>query len=245
MAKPPSRRRGIMLAPRADTAGPLTDLAPQPTVAASDPAAADTDSTDGSPTEAPELLDQLRRLIAGQEEQLRQQSQQLELQRQQIARQARPLTARLGVSLATLALAGIAALGYHLWPELLYQRRCCCCVQFYGYAELYDLGFKISGQRSDSIFMRGNCCLEQLPSQFCLLFPECYLVSSKSGYPGSFHPCRATSDDENFTGFLCPDNLVFCFSSQSRVYMASYAHCCGGKQVIPATHADNAWSDVR
>jgi septal ring factor EnvC (AmiA/AmiB activator) len=129
MAKPPSKRRGINLDPRADTAAPLDKMtfrsAEFPATAATLPSAGD------APTAVPEVLTELRRMSADldtrwqhQETQLRQQ---LEQQRNQIAQQTRQLrsleqarrsTARLGTLLTLLAVAGISALGFHAWPGL-------------------------------------------------------------------------------------------------------------------------------
>ena len=129
MAKPPSKRRGINLDPRADTAAPLDKMTFQsaefPTTAANLPPA------DDAPAAAPEVLTELRRISADldtrwqhQEQQLRQQ---LEQQRDQIAQQTRQLqsleqarrsTARLGILLTLLVVAGISALGFHAWPRV-------------------------------------------------------------------------------------------------------------------------------
>ena len=116
MAKPPSKRRGINLDPRADTAAPLDRMAFQ---TADFPATTATSPPAGTAPEAmPEVLAQLRQMSADldnrwqhQEKQLRQQRQQLEEQREQIAQQTRQLhslaqarrsTARLGVLLSLL-----------------------------------------------------------------------------------------------------------------------------------------------
>jgi septal ring factor EnvC (AmiA/AmiB activator) len=132
MAKPPSKRRGINLDSRADTAEPLDRMTFQ---TADFPASAPTSPPAGAaPTAMPEVLAQLRRMSADldsrwqhQEEQLRQQRQQLEQQREQIAEQTRQLrsleqarrsTARLGFLLTLLAVVGVSALGFHGWPRL-------------------------------------------------------------------------------------------------------------------------------
>jgi prefoldin subunit 5 len=141
MAKPPSKRRGITLGPRADSAAALDRLSIQPAPSISlapDQTRPDPETADGDPEVAAESMSEqvveLRRMNADldsrwrrQAEQLQTQLQQLEQQRDQIARQARQLHAleqtrqtsgRLGVLLGLLALAGAAALGFHTWPRL-------------------------------------------------------------------------------------------------------------------------------
>ena len=79
-----------------------------------------------------EQLSELRRMNAELDARLRRQAeqlQQLEQQRDQIALQTRQFQARgggrqksgrLGVLLALLALTGVAAVGFHTWPQLQY-----------------------------------------------------------------------------------------------------------------------------
>jgi len=120
MAKSPVKRRGISLDPRADTAGPLTELTSR--------------TSESDSPELGELLDALRQLGSDQdarwqrqEERLQQQLHQLQHQQEQIARQSRQLQAlekarreagRRGALLAVLALVSVAALGYHAWPRV-------------------------------------------------------------------------------------------------------------------------------
>ena len=122
MAKPPSKRRGITLDPRADTAAPLDLMTFQ---SAAFPAAAPTSAPAGAaPAAMPELVDQLRRMRDDLDARWKAQETQTQQQREQIALQTRQLqyleksrrsTARLGGLLTMLVLVGIAALGFHGW----------------------------------------------------------------------------------------------------------------------------------
>ena len=89
MAKPPSKRRGISLDPRADTAAPL-DLM---TFQSEDfPAAVPTSAPAGAaPAAMPELVDQLRRMRDDLDARWKAQENQLQQQREQIALQTRQL----------------------------------------------------------------------------------------------------------------------------------------------------------
>lgn len=141
MAKPPSKLRGITLGARLDSAASLDPLSVQPAASLSHTSdqtrsAAETAAGDPGATEVtmPEQFVELLRMNADldirwrhQAEQLQKQLQQLEQQRDQIALQTRQLQAleqtrqtsgRLGVLLALLALSGVAALGFHTWPQL-------------------------------------------------------------------------------------------------------------------------------
>jgi prefoldin subunit 5 len=141
MAKPSSKRRGITLGPRADSAAALDLLSTQPSASVSltpdqtRPAAGTVGGDPGAtPETMPDQLVELRRMNADldtrwrrQAEQLQGQLQLLEQQRDQIALQARQLqaleqtrrtSARLGVLLALLAITATAALGFHTWPRL-------------------------------------------------------------------------------------------------------------------------------
>lgn len=139
MAKPPSKRRGITLGVRADSATPeLLTAQPLPSgTPESDSArpAADTAHTRGAASgPTAEQIDQLSRLNADLESRWRDQAEQLERQmheltqqRDQIAQQGRQLlaleqrraaSARRGVLLGLLALTVVAALGFHGWPWL-------------------------------------------------------------------------------------------------------------------------------
>jgi septal ring factor EnvC (AmiA/AmiB activator) len=141
MARPPSKRRGIALGPRADSAASLDRLNAQCRVADSsmadqtEPAVRTAGGETGTtPNAILEQLDRLRLGDAERDAQLRElgarlhdQLRQLEDQRDQLAQQSRQLQAltqtrgtpgRLGVLLALMAVAGVAALGYHTWPRL-------------------------------------------------------------------------------------------------------------------------------
>jgi outer membrane murein-binding lipoprotein Lpp len=141
MAKPPSKRRGITLGPRADGAAALERLHARTTSSLSptshqngpDAEAAGNEQA-AAPTALLQQLDQLRIRDADRDirwqrqvEQLQDQLRQLEEQREQIALQARQLqvlaqtrqsSGRLGALLALLSVAGVAALGFHTWPRL-------------------------------------------------------------------------------------------------------------------------------
>ena len=122
MAKPPSKRRGISLDPRADTAAPLDLMTFQ---SAAFPAAAPAlGSPSARPAGMPELVAELRRMSddldtrwKAQEEQLQQQREQIGLQTRQLQslEKSRRSAARLGSLLAIVALVGIAALGFQGW----------------------------------------------------------------------------------------------------------------------------------
>lgn len=132
MAKPPTKRRGISLDTRADTATPLDEMSFQ--TGEFPPAPVTAGGAGATSSEAPELLAELHRLGAEfedrwrhQQKQLQQQLEHLELQREQIAeqtrqlqslRQARRSSARMGVLLTALVVAGLSALGFHTWPRL-------------------------------------------------------------------------------------------------------------------------------
>jgi hypothetical protein len=112
MAKTPSRRRGIMLAPRADTADSLTVL---PGASAPLPEPGDSRAAD------PELLERLRHLHTEQQRQERQLTElrdELAWQRGRWARLERRRAWRRGLALSLLA--GIAAgiLLLPRWPAL-------------------------------------------------------------------------------------------------------------------------------
>jgi len=140
MAKPPSKRRGIKLGARADSAAALELLnAPQSdSVTASDDNSSLPDTGDGQASATPEMmkeqLAELHRLGADldlywqrQLDQMQEQARLLEQQRTEIAQQTRQLQAlkqnhqrsrRLGVLLSLLAVTGLAAAGVHTWPRL-------------------------------------------------------------------------------------------------------------------------------
>lgn len=141
MAKPPSKRRGIKLGARAESAAALERL----NVPQSESVTAESDGNPSLPetghgraSATPEMmkeqLAELHRLGADldlywqrQLDQLQEQSRQLEQQRAEIAQQTRQLqdlkqtqrsSRRLGVLLSLLALTGMAAAGFHTWPRL-------------------------------------------------------------------------------------------------------------------------------
>ena len=94
MAKPPSKRRGINLDPRADTAAPLDNMTFQTADFPANPPASP--PVGAAPAAMPEVLTELRRMSADldtrwqhQEKQLRQQREQLEQQREKIGQQTR------------------------------------------------------------------------------------------------------------------------------------------------------------
>lgn len=140
MAKVPSRRRGIALGPRADSATALDRLNAQCGLAKSsladpvEPAARAAGGEPGTPGAVLEQLEALRLRDADRDTQWREltarlhdQLRQMEAQREQLAQHARQLHAlsqtrgtsgRLGVLLGLMAVAGVAALGYHTWPRL-------------------------------------------------------------------------------------------------------------------------------
>lgn len=140
MAKAPSKRRGITLGARADSATALdllsTPPAPPGTPAPDEtpPARATAGQPDASAAPMTAQLDELRRLNADLDSRWRQQAEQvdrqllqLEQQRDQIAQQTRALLAleqrraastRVGTLLALLAVVGVSALGFHGWPWL-------------------------------------------------------------------------------------------------------------------------------
>lgn len=141
MAKPPSKRRGIKLGARADSAAALELLnAPQSdsVTAESDGNSSLPETGDGQASATPKMmkeqLAELHRLGADldlywqrQLDQMQEQSLQLEQQRTEIAQQTRQLQAlkqtqqrsrRLGVLLSLLAVTGLAAAGFHTWPRL-------------------------------------------------------------------------------------------------------------------------------
>jgi chromosome segregation ATPase len=137
MAKPPSKRRGIQLGYGADAPPPIDLTTAEPTIAVSlapDQSApgpkGEGGDLDGPLKTMAEQLAELRRINADLELRWKRQAeqmQQLEQARDEIALQTRQLQAlqqsrqssgRLGVLLALLALSGIAALGYHTWPQL-------------------------------------------------------------------------------------------------------------------------------
>lgn len=138
MAKAPSKRRGITLGARADQVNALDLLSvppphshtPEPDPTASGGEAAGQPSASAAPIA--EQIEALRRLNADldrrwrqQSEQLERQRRQLEQQRDEIARQTGALMAldqrrassnRVGALLFLMALAGVAAVGFHGWP---------------------------------------------------------------------------------------------------------------------------------
>jgi len=137
MAKPPSKRRGITLGPRADSAVSrellgITQEASASTSATSDQKPFDTETLETMQEQLAELrrmntdLDTRWRLdVEKLEEQLRR----MEQQRDEIMLQASELqtlqresqaSRRLGILVALLALTGVAALGFHTWPQLQY-----------------------------------------------------------------------------------------------------------------------------
>jgi hypothetical protein len=140
MAKAPSKRRGITLGARADKAAAidLLSVPPPPSrTPESDPtrpAAEAAGQPGASAAPMTEQIEAFRRLNADLDRRWRQQSEQfegqrrqLEQQRDEIARQTRALMAldqrraasnRVGALLILLALAGVAAVGFHGWPWL-------------------------------------------------------------------------------------------------------------------------------
>ncbi len=141
MAKSPSKRRGITLGARADSAASLDLLSVRPAASVSrspDQTPSAVESAGGDPGASPETMPdhlvQLRRMNADldsswwrQAEQLQKQFEQLEQQRDQIALQtlqlqalgqARQRSGRLRVLLTLLILAGMGALGFHTWPRV-------------------------------------------------------------------------------------------------------------------------------
>lgn len=137
MAQPPSKRRGIQLGYGAETppalglstAQPTTPLSLTPDQARPGPGGLGNDSDASLKTMAEQLVE-LRRINADLELRWKRQTKQLrelERARDEIARQTSQLQAlqqtrqssgRLGILLALLALTGIAALGFHTWPQL-------------------------------------------------------------------------------------------------------------------------------
>lgn len=140
MAKPPGKRRGITLGARADSASPLDLLSVQPSPSPAPesdptrPAGEFVGQLGASAGPLTEQLEELRRLNGALESRWRDQAEQLERQlqaltqqRDQIAQQTRQLlaleqsraaSARKAVLLGLLALAGVAAVGFHGWPWL-------------------------------------------------------------------------------------------------------------------------------
>lgn len=128
MATSSSKRRGIALGPRVDSAVSPDLLNAQPAEAAKTPA------PPAAPESLAEQVAELRRLNADldqrwqqQAEQMEQQLALLEQQRDQIAAQTRQLAAagrgressgRVGILLTILLLVGAGALGYQYWPQI-------------------------------------------------------------------------------------------------------------------------------
>jgi len=126
MATPPTKRRGISLDPRVDTAVSPDLLSGQPTPT--------TGAAAGEPAAIADQLEALHRTNADlqsrwqrQSEQLEQQLGLLEQQRDQIALQTRQLQAlerqrrtrgRIAVLLTLLVLVAAGALGFHHWAEI-------------------------------------------------------------------------------------------------------------------------------
>jgi len=137
MAKSPSKRRGIQLGYGADTPPALDLTSAELTIPPSRTSdqAAPGPKEQGAELNGPlktmaEQLAELRRINADLEIRWKRQAeqlQQLEQARNEITLQTRQLQAlqqsrqssgRLGILLALLALSGIAALGFHTWPQL-------------------------------------------------------------------------------------------------------------------------------
>jgi hypothetical protein len=115
MARLANKRRGITLGPRTDSAATLDLLGAKPAATDKTPPAGETaGGAPGAGADAmPEQLVQLQRANADLDMRLRHQAEQL-----RALEQNRRTSRRRGVLLSLLALACVAALGFHTWPQI-------------------------------------------------------------------------------------------------------------------------------